>query len=91
MKGDGDMTIHTNEERCHVNSSVTKNQRSTQVPRGTSERIVTRTFMGGQSLHEILKSLFQNRVDNIIYQMHEYTQANSVTSPTVQTERAELS
>lgn len=56
-----------------------------------TEWTITRTFLDGQPLSEILEILFQNRVDNIIYQIHEYKQANSVTSPTVQTERSDMS
>lgn len=50
---------------------------------------VSRKFVGDQSLKEIFQSLFQNQVDNMVEAIYHATQANTVTSHTLQTEGSE--
>jgi hypothetical protein len=53
-------------------------------------RNVTRKFVGDQSLREILVSVFENQVDNMVESIYHTTRANTVTSQTTQTEGDEL-
>lgn len=51
---------------------------------------VTRKFVGDESLGEIHSSIFENRIDNMVYKYYHTTRAKTVTSHTTQSEGNEL-
>ncbi|SDO18577.1 hypothetical protein SAMN04487897_109142 [Paenibacillus sp. yr247] len=50
---------------------------------------ITRKFVGDRPLNEVLQSVLQSKVDNIVEAIYHATQANTVTSHTLHTEGAE--
>ncbi|MBU5443552.1 hypothetical protein [Paenibacillus sp. MSJ-34] len=51
---------------------------------------VSRKFVGDEPLEEILTSVFENQVDNLVYKYYHSTRAKTVASHTTHSEGNEL-